>query len=74
MELLRNHVVTSTAVSSHLQHLLLRPPSSVLCPSSFCFFLFKLDVFNLVSTPRLVSLANQVLTVNVTENVSVEVA
>lgn len=33
----------------------------------------KLDVFNIVSTPSVVSLANQVLTINVTDNVSVAV-
>lgn len=32
----------------------------------------KLDVFNIVSIPRVVTLANQVVTINVTETVSVE--
>lgn len=73
MELLRNHVVTSAAVSSsHLPHhtCTSRRGSAflilLLCPS-------QLDVFNLVSIPTVVTLANQVLTINVTQNVSVEV-
>lgn len=32
----------------------------------------KLEVYNAVSSPRIVTMANQVLTINVTENVSVD--
>lgn len=33
----------------------------------------KLEVYNAVSSPRIMTMANQVLTINVTENVSVDV-
>lgn len=35
-----------------------------------CLSALKLEVYNAVSSPRIVTMANQVLTINVTENVS----
>ncbi|TKS90348.1 EGF-like and X-link domain-containing adhesion molecule 2 Fasciclin [Collichthys lucidus] len=57
VELLRNHIVPSTAcfMTSLLLMMILLP-------------VLKLDVFNAVSSPRIVTMANQVLTINVTEN------
>ena len=47
-------------------HILMRWVSSLLMICSECL---KLEVYNAVSSPRIVTMANQVLTINVTENV-----
>jgi len=39
---------------------------------TFIVAVLKLEVFNAMSSPRIVTKANQVLTINVTENVSVD--
>ena len=70
VEFLRNHIVPSTAVST----------TAAPCPSLFTLFpltlvisaLLKLEIYNIVSSPALVTMANQALTTNVTGNVSVE--
>lgn len=71
LELLRHHVVPSAAVGG--RHLLLTlrcsaapPNSSSSSPSRSAL---KLDAFAVVSGARLLTMANQALTVNVTEKV-----
>lgn len=74
VELLRNHIVPSAAVSA-ADFLVFSFSDHILYPSNLLIIIpfgLKLEVYNAVSSPRIVTMANQVLTVNVTENVSVD--
>lgn len=67
LELLRHHVVPSMSVGGHVL-LQICWCYSVPHPHNDALFL-KLDVFTAVSGAQLMTMANQVLTVNVTEQV-----
>lgn len=68
LELLQHHVVPSMSVCVSC------PPPDLevfLCSSSsFCYFALKMDAFTAVSGVQLLTMANQALTINVTEQVS----